>query len=491
MNNLSDLLNKWIAYIPNCFFNQIQIDSRKIKKGDLFVAVLGCFVDGRNFISEAIRNGAVAVLAESYDRSNGKIDNYSGIPIIYLSELNKKLSTLGRIYYENPGKKQKIIGVTGTNGKTTVTNLLSQWVKLLGEKSAIMGTMGYGLVGNLNKTYNTTESAINVQKILYLLDKENVNFTAMEISSHALTQHRIADVVFSAGVFTNLTHDHLDYHQNMKNYTAAKQSFFLKHKLEQIIINADDKIGYQWLLDFPNAVAVSINNNLLIKIISKRWIQATKINFNKHALSIDFSSSWGLGKINSSLIGNFNISNLLLALSTLLSLDYPLKDLLQVSSKLKPIKGRMEILSKKGKPKVIIDYAHTPEALKQALISSRIYCIGKLWCLFGCGGDRDKSKRALMASIAEKFADITVVTADNPRKEDQNKITQDILSGFSDLSSVNVINDRSQAISESIMQAKNDDLILVAGKGHEEYQIIGDRYFEHSDHKTILSLLEI
>ncbi|PPI87973.1 UDP-N-acetylmuramoyl-L-alanyl-D-glutamate--2,6-diaminopimelate ligase [Candidatus Pantoea edessiphila] len=489
--NLYYLLNQWISNAPICFFNSMKLDSRKIKQGNLFIAIKGDISDGRNFISEAINKGAVAILAEANGIAmNGEVNIISGIPIIYFSELNQKLSTLGKVFYENPGKTQKIIGVTGTNGKTTITQLLSQWVTLLGEKSAVIGTMGYGIIGNLKKTNNTTESAIDTQKILYLLDKERINLTAMEISSHALVQYRVADILFSAGVFTNLSHDHLDYHNDMKKYALAKRSFFFEHKLNEMIINADDKIGSQWLFDLPSAIAVSIKKNYRFDI-NRRWLKATNIIFRKSQINIYFDSSWGSGRINSALIGNFNISNLLIALATLLSLNYPLNSLLKVSSKLLPINGRMELFVKVGKPKVILDYAHTPEALKKALIAARQYCTGKIWCLFGCGGERDKTKRPIMAAIAEKFADIIIVTQDNPRNENQYEIIKDILHGFVNLHSVYVINNRSKAINQSIRSAYYNDLILIAGKGHEEYQIIGNNRFHYSDRAIIKSSLEL
>ncbi|WP_422386883.1 UDP-N-acetylmuramoyl-L-alanyl-D-glutamate--2,6-diaminopimelate ligase [Candidatus Pantoea edessiphila] len=490
LNNLHYLLKNWVPNAPLCFFNTIKLDSRKIVKGDLFIAVLGCFNDGRNFILEAISNGAVAILAEANGKTHhGKQYVVNGIPVIYLSDLNKKLSTLAKIFYRNPGKKQKIIGVTGTNGKTTVTQLIAQWVNLIGEKSAVMGTMGYGLLGHLKTTSNTTESAINVQKILYLLDKEKVNLTSMEISSHALLQHRVSDINFSAGIFTNLSHDHLDYHNSMESYKTAKWSFFTQHKIKQVIINIDDKIGKKWLENIPNAVAVSINQNIKINI-GKYWLKVVKIHLHKDISTIFFNSSWGQGTINTILIGDFNISNLMLALATLLTLKYPLDSLLRVASKLQPIHGRMELFFQKGKPKLILDYAHTPEALKLALIAARKHCTGKLWCLFGCGGGRDKSKRPIMGSISKQFADISIITQDNPRTEDPDKIINDILSGMKDLSDIYVINERIKAIVQCFITAEPNDLILIAGKGHETYQIIGDNYFQYSDQTIIKHLLE-
>ncbi|PPI88648.1 UDP-N-acetylmuramoyl-L-alanyl-D-glutamate--2,6-diaminopimelate ligase [Candidatus Pantoea edessiphila] len=491
-NNLRFLLSPWIPNAPTCFFNNIQLDSRQVIKGDLFVAILGHFKDGRNFISEAISNGAIAVIAESTGKyPHGQISSICGIPIIYLLELNKKLSTLAKIFYKHPGKNQTIIGVTGTNGKTTITQLLAQWVKLLGKNSAIIGTMGYGLLENLQKTKNTTESAIDMQRILHILDNNNINTTAIEISSHALVQHRVADITFSAGVFTNLSHDHLDYHNEMDIYESAKWSFFSKHIVNQIIINADDAIGFKWLTKLPNAVSVSLDQKNYEINLNRRWLKATRLDFFRLGVNIYFNSSWGCGKITSNLIGDFNISNLLLALTTLLTLNYSLSSLLDVSSKLRPVSGRMELFVKKGKPKIIVDYAHTPAALKQALITARQYCKGKLWCIFGCGGERDRNKRPIMASIAEKLADIVIITEDNPRNESQTEINNNILSGFTDLNFVHVIDKRTKAINKSIKEAQLNDLILIAGKGHEDYQIIGNNYIPYSDCAIVKSLLEI
>ncbi|VFP79839.1 UDP-N-acetylmuramoyl-L-alanyl-D-glutamate--2,6-diaminopimelate ligase [Candidatus Erwinia haradaeae] len=486
--NLSELLAPWSLHIPQCTLREITLDSRNVSVGDLFVAINGHITSGRSFISQAINQGAVAVISETKKKQNhGKIDYLKGVPIISMINLSRYLSEIAGRFYQNPGKKLKIIGVTGTNGKTTTTHLLAQWVKLLGEHSAVMGTLGNGCCGKLILTKNTTDSAVDVQRVLSSLLHQGVKLVGMEISSHALVQNRVADIPFSAAVFTNLSHDHLDYHGNMINYENSKWKLFSKHKMKEIIINYDDPVGYKWLKKLPNAVCVSINNNI-IKCCTQ-WLKAIKIKYHENGSSVSFRSSWGCGTLETNLIGSFNISNLFMSLATLLTLKYPLDRLIHTARALQPITGRMQIFTAAKKPKIIIDYAHTPDALEKVLIAIRYHCKGKLWCLFGCGGDRDKGKRPLMGKISEKYADILVITNDNPRNEHPRAIINDILSGLLTPESAYIITDRKEAISYAITYAKIDDIILIAGKGSENYQTFGVKNFVYSDQNVVSHFL--
>ncbi|VFP82037.1 UDP-N-acetylmuramoyl-L-alanyl-D-glutamate--2,6-diaminopimelate ligase [Candidatus Erwinia haradaeae] len=490
-HNLNTLLNPWILNAPHCALQSIKLDSRKVTPGDLFVAIKGHDNDGRLFISQAIANGAVAVIAETHITSNnGQIIERHGIPIIYLTELPSHLSVLSGRFYHHPSDKMTVIGVTGTNGKTTITHLIAQWVSLVDQRSAIMGTNGNGLYGKLVHTTNTTSSAIDIQKFLVTCLEKTVNLVAIEVSSHGLIQHRVAALNFSAAIFTNLSHDHLDYHGNISCYEDAKWLLFSTHKTQKIIINADDAIGKKWLLKLPNAVAVTINNQYPIKN-HKEWLNATKIKYNKNGISVNFESIWGSGYIKSSLIGSFNISNLLISLATLLSLSYPLDKLIKTASQLQPPFGRMEIFKGINQPKIIVDYAHTPDALQQALIALRSHCQGQLWCIFGCGGNRDIHKRALMGAIVEKLSDVIIITNDNPRNENPKKIIQDILSGFVYKKRAKVIMNRVEAISYAVITAQKKDTILLAGKGSENYQIIGTNNFSYSDRHIVASLVGV
>ncbi|AKC31934.1 UDP-N-acetylmuramoyl-L-alanyl-D-glutamate--2,6-diaminopimelate ligase [Candidatus Pantoea carbekii] len=490
--NLSNLLSPWIIRgLLACPIRHITLDSRAIHSGDLFIAVKGHNTDGRFFISQAIDRGAVAVIAEAEDkRKNGNILQRNGVPIIYLNHLSENLSKLAGRFYQQPSNKLKLIGVTGTNGKTTITHLVAQWANMLGENSAIMGTMGNGLYGQLTLTKNTTDSAVDIQHFLHNLIRKNATLAVMEVSSHALIQYRVSDLRFNVAIFTNLSRDHLDYHGNMQAYELAKWLLFSKHQVDKIIINADDEVGRRWLKKLPDAVAVTLENNFK-KNFYNQWVKATSINYYHDFTRIAFRSSWGNGELNSRLIGACNASNLLLALTTLLVLNYPLNSLIAYASRLQPICGRMQTFVVKDRPLVIIDYAHTPDALKRALITARLHCRGQLWCIFGCGGDRDKGKRPLMGAIAEKFSDTVIITDDNPRHEKSMSIINDILLGFNNLNNVHVLQNRTQAISKIVMQAKTNDIILIAGKGHENYQIFGKEYLYHSDSHIVRNLLGI
>ena len=487
--NLHDLLAPWVAELPARALREMTLDSRTAAAGDLFIAIVGHTVDGRRYIPQAIAQGVAAVIAEAEgEAQDGEVRDMHGVPVIYLSQLSQRLSALAGRFYDEPSSAMRLVSVTGTNGKTTTTQLLAQWAQLLGEKSAVMGTVGNGLLGQVVAAENTTGSAVDVQQELSSLVAQGATFGAMEVSSHGLVQHRVAALQFAASVFTNLSRDHLDYHGTMENYGAAKWLLFSSHEYGQAIINADDEVGRQWLCCLPDAVAVSMENNIQPDY-SGRWVLATAVEYHDGGATIHFSSSWGNGKIDSRLMGPFNVSNLLLALATLLALGYPLEGLQNTAAQLQPVCGRMEVFRAAGKPTVVVDYAHTPDALEKALAAARLHCQGKLWCVFGCGGDRDTGKRPLMGAIAEQYADIAIVTDDNPRTEDPAVIVEDILAGMVNAGLARVIQGRAEAVTSAIMQAQENDLVLVAGKGHEDYQIVGHRRLDYSDRTTAQALL--
>ena len=489
--NLHDLLAPWVTGLPARTLNEMTLDSRVAASGDLFVAIKGHAVDGRRFIPQAIAQGVAAVIADADgEAEDGSVVEMHGVPVIYLSQLSQRLSALAGRFYQQPGEKLKLIGVTGTNGKTTTTQLLAQWAQLLGETGAVMGTVGNGLYGQLAAAENTTGSAVDVQHQLALLLEKGATLAAMEISSHGLVQHRVAALPFAAAAFTNLSRDHLDYHGDMARYEAAKWLLFSEHQVGEAIINADDEVGRRWLQQLPDAVAVTMENNLQSDCHG-RWLKATEVQYHDGGASVKFASSWGNGEFESRLMGAFNVSNLLVALATLLALDYPLAALTATANQLQPVTGRMEVFTAPGKPTVVVDYAHTPDALEKALAAARLHCKGKLWCVFGCGGDRDRGKRPLMGAIAEQFADVVVITDDNPRSEDPAAIVADVLTGLLDPSRARVVLGRAQAVTNAVMQAQEGDIVLVAGKGHEDYQIIGQQRFDYSDRVTVERLLGV
>jgi UDP-N-acetylmuramoyl-L-alanyl-D-glutamate--2,6-diaminopimelate ligase len=489
-SNLQDLLAPLGIQIDARPLKEMVLDSRIAAAGDLFVAVVGHKTDGRHYIPQAIAQGVTAIIAEADGEAQDKeVRLLHSVPIVYLSQLNQKLSQLADSFYQHPSEKLQLIGVTGTNGKTTTSQLLAQWAQLLDKTASVMGTVGNGLLGHVVAVENTTGSAIDVQHTLSDLVDDGANFCAMEVSSHGLVQHRVSAVHFAAAVFTNLSRDHLDYHGDMHSYEAAKWQLFSRHCVDAAVINADDAVGVQWLQRLPQAVAVSMTNDIHGKYAE--WLYATQVDYHDNGAAVNFSSSWGQGKIESRLMGAFNVSNLLLALATLLKLGYSLEKLVATSSQLTPVCGRMEVFTHPQRPTVVVDYAHTPDALEKALQAARLHCKGQLWCLFGCGGDRDKGKRPLMAVAAQTFADKIIVTDDNPRSEDPQAIIKDIMAGFTRTDNVQAIHGRAEAVAHAIMQAQTDDVIVVAGKGHEDYQIIGMQRLDYSDRLTVAQLLGI
>ncbi|GAL06466.1 UDP-N-acetylmuramoylalanyl-D-glutamate-2,6-diaminopimelate ligase [Photobacterium aphoticum] len=352
-----------------------------------------------------------------------------------------------------------------------------------------MGTTGNGLLGQIVPAANTTGSAIEIPHVLAEMVQQGADYAAMEVSSHGLVQGRISALQFQASIFTNLSRDHLDYHGDMASYADAKKTLFTAHHCGKAIINADDAVGREWLLTLPEAVAVAQDKTSLSGWTGQAlWLE--QVHYSTQGVTVRFDSSWGEGEFCAPLVGAFNVMNLMLALATLLATGHPMAPLLAAAPQLKAVTGRMEVFQAPDKPMLVVDYAHTPDALEKALQALRVHCGGELWCIFGCGGDRDSGKRPMMAQAAEQLADRVILTDDNPRSEDPTAIMADMLAGLSAPETAAVVHDRAQACEWAFTHAGADDIILVAGKGHEDYQILADRTIHYSDRETAQALLE-
>ncbi|NLS12301.1 UDP-N-acetylmuramoyl-L-alanyl-D-glutamate--2,6-diaminopimelate ligase [Vibrio sp. SM6] len=488
--SLSALIAPWLDTdaLSAIEVQALTLDSRTIVAGDTFVAICGHAMDGRGFIDSAVTQGANAVIAQADDVVvHGEIHWQGAVPIVYIADLPERLSELaGRLYQPHSEQALSLIGVTGTNGKTTITQLIAQWLDRVGEKAAVMGTTGNGFLANLHPAENTTGNAVDIQRTLGELQAEGARYVALEVSSHGLVQSRVRALPFAAGVFTNLSRDHLDYHQTMDAYAAAKFQLFDAHRCPLPIINADDNVGAEWLKQLPNACAVSLCGEVAG---ATRSVFATRVDYDEQGMVLAFDGSFGQGLLTVPLIGAFNASNVLLAFATLLSLGFSRDALVACAPELTPVVGRMELFQSAEHAKVVVDYAHTPDALEKALQALRIHCTGQLWVIFGCGGDRDRGKRPMMAAIAEQLADRVILADDNPRGEDPAAIVSDMLAGMSTPEKAVVEHDRFAALKFALEHAKVNDIILLAGKGHEDYQVLKDATVHYSDRDAARQLL--
>ncbi|MGS0690506.1 UDP-N-acetylmuramoyl-L-alanyl-D-glutamate--2,6-diaminopimelate ligase [Shewanella sp. 0m-4] len=483
---IRDLLAPWFHYSGAEDFLELTLDSRAVQAGYLFVAIPGYQVDGRKYITAAFERGAVAALVhtDSPDE-HGKVINEAGLQILFF-QLNRQISALAAQAYPLSQSRPQIIGVTGTNGKTSVTQLVAQLQLLQGKTTAVMGTLGNGLWGELVDSGNTTADPITLIKQLQDFEQRGADTCAMEVSSHGLVQGRVEAVPFDVAVFTNLSRDHLDYHHTMDAYGAAKKRLFQFASLRAGLINCDDALGRDWLAELASDKLIGFS----IKADAKAAIYSKDCHFHDGGVSCTLVWPTGEAKLNSPLLGDFNLSNLLAALGALYLLGEDMHALVALAEKLEPVAGRMERFTTKNGVTLVVDYAHTPDAIEQALKALRVHCKGLLWCVFGCGGDRDKGKRPMMAASAEQFADKVMVTNDNSRSEDPNAIIADILAGLQRPEDALTQVDRQAAIKEVVAQAVAGDMVLLAGKGHETYQEINGARLNYDERAFTRAIAE-
>jgi UDP-N-acetylmuramoyl-L-alanyl-D-glutamate--2,6-diaminopimelate ligase len=459
----------------------LALDSRLVKPGDLFFACKGTHLDGRQFIDAVVAKGAAAIVAEA-SSANTTYSLQDNSPIFPVHNLNHRISHIAANFYGHPAKALRIVGITGTNGKTSSSHFIAGALHQLGVTTGVIGTLGCGIYGHIQPSNLTTPDAITLQASFADFVKQSAKVVAMEVSSHSLDQGRVDDVPFEVAIFTNLTRDHLDYHGDMASYGAAKRRLFESPHLKHAIINVDDPFGRELIESLPRQETIyAYGVGHRVMQASRPLIYADDLHLDISGMHARVHTPWGKGDLHTGLIGHFNLSNILAVLTTLCLLDVPFKDALSSLTHLKPVAGRMQALGGKAKPLVIVDYSHTPDSLEKALIALKQHCEGQLYCIFGCGGDRDKGKRPMMAKIAEQYADHVIVTDDNPRHESPEQIVADILPGFAEPTKIIVQHDRSKAIQEIIQCAVAGDCILIAGKGAETYQQIGDTKIPFSD----------
>ena len=480
---LADLLQGF-AEAPAIPIHGIASDSRLLQRGDLFLAVQGIGSHGLDYLEQARAAGVSAV---AWDASTGTEPQDIGVPMIAVTGLAEQLGEIANRFYGRPSEHLDVIGITGTNGKTTVAWMIAQALELLDEKCAYLGTLGYGVDEVQGAEGMTTPAAVELHGRLAEFVDQGAADAAIEVSSHALSQGRVDGVRFAAALFTNLTRDHLDYHANMREYFDSKARLFLDCQPAERIIDIDSEYGAQ-LASMCGQDVVIVSTQFDRVANGRPYVFVRAVVATEQGSEISFTSAWGDGRFMLSLPGDFNVANAVLVLALLLNKGVALDAACDVMSQVSAPPGRMQRVATDG-PAVYVDYAHTPTALEGALRALRAHCRGKLWCVFGCGGDRDTGKRPEMGAAAERHGDHVVVTTDNPRSEDAAAIIDDIVAGLSQQDKLTVIEDRAAAIAWAIENAADNDVVLVAGKGHEDYQEIAGQRMRFSDYALAESAL--
>lgn len=460
-------------------------DSRAVQRGDTFVACPGEKIDGRQFIPHAIERGANAVIWEA---QHFVWNDVWQVPNLGVADLRHKVGWLADAVNGAPSQNLRMVGITGTNGKTSTCHWLAQALGDNSKPCALIGTLGNGFAGRLQASANTTPDAVRVHGLLADYLREGAQAVAMEVSSHALAQGRVNGVRFDVALFTNLSRDHLDYHGDMQSYAASKRKLFEWDQLKYAVLNLDDEFGAE-LAEQLRSEAVEViaygMSDAALQLAGQlgvRMVYGHLVEMNGRGMRLEVHSSWGGAQLNSTLVGRFNAANLLGVLAVLLVSGIGLSDAVLSLSKVQAVAGRMQRLGAAQQPTVIVDYAHTPDALEKVLLALHEVCAGsgedfdtqvgsKLICVFGCGGDRDRGKRSMMGRVAERFSHHCIVTSDNPRSEDPRHIIDEVVSGMTG-GNHEIIVDRAAAIERAIAMARQSDTVLVAGKGHEDYQEI-------------------
>lgn len=481
---LAELLPDVEGIPPDLTITGLVLDSRAVRPGNAFVAIAGFGAHGLRFVDQARAAGAAAILFEP----PAPDDLPAPGDAIAVPGLRARLGEMGDRFHGRATEAMTVVGVTGTNGKTSTVQLLTQAWHARGIVSGSVGTLGAGLYGHVVPTGFTTPLVLQTHELLAAMHDDGAQAIAMEASSHALDQGRVDGVHFDVAVFTNLTRDHLDYHGDMATYGAAKARLFAWPGLKAAVINLDDAFGRELIAALPagvQAIGVSSRGD------AKATVQATALRFDNTGIGFELRIGGQAHAVQSPLLGRFNVDNLLAVAGVLHALGDAPAQVAHTLSQLEPIHGRMNRLGGDGKaPLVVVDYAHTPDALEQALTSLRAHVQARLICVFGCGGDRDRGKRPQMAAIAEAHADVVIVTDDNPRFEDGDAIVADIMAGFAQPAQAIVQRDRAAAIAQAVAMAGNPDIVLVAGKGHEPYQDIQGVQHPFDDTRVARAALE-
>jgi UDP-N-acetylmuramoyl-L-alanyl-D-glutamate--2,6-diaminopimelate ligase len=476
---MSDILSS--LYAQGVRADSMTADSRKVQAGSLFLAYPGEKNDGRAFIAQALAKGAAAVVWES---EAFQWDSSWQVPNLPVRHLREQCGLVADSFYGHPSEKLWVIGVTGTNGKTSCSHWLAQVMSVIGRKTALVGTLGNGFPGALSDAINTTPDPILLHAMLADYLKQGAEAVAMEVSSHGLEQGRVSGVHFDVAVLTNLSRDHLDYHGDMAAYAAAKKKLFDWQGLACSVLNVDDEFGQQ----LAGELMATNKTVLTYGFAEHAMVRGSALVFTSQGLSMQVSTPSGDANISAALVGRFNASNLLAVLATLLASKVRLEAAVTAIAHIKSVAGRMQQLGGGTQPLVVIDYAHTPDALDKVLHALREQTGGKLICVFGCGGNRDAGKRPLMGAVASRLADKLIVTSDNPRDEAPATIIKAIETGIT--GEHEVIPDRAMAIASAIRQADVGDIVLVAGKGHEHYQEIGGVKTPFSDEAEAAKALQ-
>ena len=477
-----DQLLRGLADAPAIEVRGISSDSRSLRPGDLFLACGGASGHGLDYVADAVTAGVAAV---AWDASTAVTPAQEvGVPMIAVPDLAQHLGEIANRFYDRPSAALRVVGVTGTNGKTTVAWLIAQCCEYLGPSCGYVGTLGAG-IGTIEGGDNmTTPGAVELHGRLAKFRDQGAIGAAIEVSSHALAQNRIDGVVFDSVLFTNLSRDHLDYHGDMHSYAETKAKLFLEYSARNRIINLDSEFGTQ-LASRCGQDVITVSTNFDRVANGRPYVFVRSVVATERGSRVRVNTSWGDGEFELPIPGDFNVANGVIVLALLLKQGIAMDAALAALESVTAPPGRMQRVAVAGKlPVVYVDYAHTPAAIEVALRALRAHCKGSLWCVFGCGGDRDAGKRPQMGKLAERRADHIVITSDNPRREAPTDIIDDIVAGLRNPELATVIEDRATAIAWAIAQAAAADVVLIAGKGHEDYQLVGDERRDFSDYGT-------